>query len=139
MERHTKEYRIKKDVLGFEMMAQVTQMPEEICVLLTGGSLPHTGSVSIYDKGKMLVGIVLEGHKDNHIGDLWAEEISLQRKCKVTVVCGIHYDHATKDMLQRIQKQAEQMLEEVLFHSNTASGIEGQTGGRVRNLQINAY
>lgn len=128
MERHTKEYRVKKDVLGFEMMAQVTQMPEEICVLLTGGSLPHTGSVSIFDKGKMLAGIVLEGHKDNYIGDLWAEEISLQRKCKVTVVCGIHYDHATKDMLQRIQKQAEQMLEEVQFHSNTASKIESQAG-----------
>lgn len=128
MERHTKEYRVKKDVLGFEMMAQVTQMPEEICVLLTGGSLPHTGSVSIFDKGKMLAGIVLEGHKDNYIGDLWAEEISLQRKCKVTVVCGIHYDHATKDMLQRIQKQAEQILEEVQFHSNTASKIESQAG-----------
>lgn len=107
---------MRKDVLGFEMLAQIAQMPEEICVVLTGGILPHIGSVSIYENGKKMAEILLEGHKDHFVSELWAEKISGQMKCKVTVACGIHYDHATKDMLQIIQVQAGVLLEEVLLN-----------------------
>lgn len=121
MERDINTTIFQKEVLGFEMKAVITRLPQDIHVLLTGGILPHTGSVSIFESGNILQKTVLPGHKDDIIGDQWAKKLSLEERCLVTVVCGIHYDHATADMLREIQLQANQLLKEVMIQRNTAS------------------
>lgn len=105
---------VKTKILGKDLTAEITQMPKDIHILLAGGEMPHTGSVSIYEHGERIAKILLPGHKDDLVGDMWAEKISKTRNCRVTVVCGIHYDNATPVMIRKIRQQAEKLLKEVL-------------------------
>lgn len=108
------EFRVKREVLGYDIEACVTRMQRDLHILLTGGCLPHTGSASIYEGGKMVGLIQLHSHKDGIVGNQWAEELSAELHCRVTVVCGIHYDHASSEMLQEIVAQTDAMLQEVI-------------------------
>jgi hypothetical protein len=89
-------------------------MDGDIHILLTGGCLPHTGAVSIFERGKELGSIQLPGHKDGVVSSRWAKELSERFPHKVTVVCGIHYDNASGSMIQEIVKHTEYMLQEVI-------------------------
>lgn len=105
---------IKSQVYGYDIEADITSMNSDIHILLTGGSLPHTGAVSIFEDGKEAGNIQLRGHKDALVSDRWANKISEEFHCRVTVVCGIHYDNATGGMLKKIVEHTEKMLNQAI-------------------------
>lgn len=108
------EFRIERNLYGFSITAVVTQLDQDIHILLTGGCLSHIGAVSMYEHGRQKGFFQLAGHKDGIVGSRWAEEISVRRKGTVTVACGIHYNHATRQMLQEIMKVTDEMLSEAV-------------------------
>jgi gallate decarboxylase subunit D len=108
------QYKVKRQVFGYDIKACITKMDGDIHILLTGGSLPHTGAVSIFEKGKEVGFIQLPGHKDGVVGSRWAKELSEIFPYRVTVVCGIHYDNASGGMIQEIVEQTSDMLQEVI-------------------------
>ncbi len=110
----TDRFQITRKLYGHDISAWVTIMPEDIHILLTGGCLPHVGSVSIYKNGEEVSSISLPGHKDYVIGNSYAKALSQIRGLPVTVVCGIHYDNATVPMIEEIVRQTHEMLEEIM-------------------------
>ncbi|MFT4005349.1 MAG: hypothetical protein QM683_06810 [Lacrimispora sp.] len=110
----TEQFQIARKLYGHDISAWVTKMPEDIHILLTGGCLPHVGSVSIYKGGAEVSSIGLPGHKDYVIGNSYAKALSQISGFPVTVVCGIHYDNATGPMIEEIVRQTNEMLEEIM-------------------------
>lgn len=105
---------VRKELFGYEIRAEVTKLPEDIHILLTGGVLPHVGAVSIYKEGEAVNSLQLPKHKDGIIGNRWAKEVSKIFSLQVTVVCGIHYNSVTKEMIEKIVELSDEMLEEVI-------------------------
>ena len=106
--------KIKSQVYGYDIEADITTMNSDIHVLLTGGRLPHTGAVSVFEDAKEVGFIQLDGHKDGLVSIKWAKRISEEFHCRVTVVCGIHYDKVTGKMLYEIVATTEKLLEKVI-------------------------
>ena len=108
------QLKIKSQVYGYDIEADITTMNSDIHILLTGGCHPHTGAVSIFEDAKEVGFIQLDEHKDGLISSKWAERISQEFHCRITVVCGIHYDNATGKMLHVIVAHTDKMLAKVI-------------------------
>jgi hypothetical protein len=105
LERYIFEYRI---------CAEITLLKYDIHVLITGGSLPHTGAVSMYFDGEQDGSIQPEGHKDKVVADLWSKKLSEEFHCRVTTVCGIHYERLSEKGIAEIVSVTEEMLAEAI-------------------------
>ncbi len=108
------QYKICRQLYGYNIEANVTVMDRDIHILLTGGCLPHVGAVSIFKKGKKENSIQLPGHKDGVVGGRWARQLSEKFPYRVTVVCGIHYDNASAGMIEEIVRKTDEMYCEVI-------------------------
>jgi hypothetical protein len=104
----------RREFRGKEIKAKVESLEHGISVLLVGGDLPHVGAVSVADSKDGVHTIVLPGHKDQYIGEVWARQLCEKTKLPVSVTAGIHYDQITKSEIEEIQALAQEMLEEVL-------------------------
>jgi hypothetical protein len=89
-------------------------MKQDIQVLLSGGSLPHTGAVAVYKDGQCEGVIQPEGHKEQVIAEKWSRILSEKSQERVTTLCGIHYDNLKPDEIQQVLSVTDEMLEEVL-------------------------
>ena len=54
------------------------------------------------------------GHKDDKIGNLFAETLSARLVKKVTVLCGIHYDNITPQGIAAVAELARDLLQQML-------------------------
>ena len=109
---------VKNELFGFEIVAETTLLPHDIHVLITGGNLPHTGAVSMYSNGISEGFIQPVGHKDKAVSELWSKKLSEEFHCRVTTVCGIHYDNLTFEQIMKVVSTTEKMLEDTIFHIN---------------------
>lgn len=105
---------LKTDLYGYDICAEITLLKEDIHVLLTGGCLSHTGAVSMYFNGRLEGTIQPEGHKDQLVSDIWGKQLSEKFSCRVTVVCGIHYDDLKKNEIRKIVLFTEELLEKAV-------------------------
>lgn len=108
------QFKMTNQVYGYDIEAVITIMNSDIHILLTGGCLPHTGSVSIFEDVKEVGFIQLDGHKDGLVSRKWAKIISKEFHCRATVICGIHYDNASGKMLGEIVAHTEILLKKVI-------------------------
>ena len=117
--RKFKEKRIQfeKTVLGHPLRAELTALDHGVHILLTGGERTHVGAVSICNEEGVQT-LELRGHKESILSALWAGRLYQTWDIPVTVVCGIHYDNATKEELCLIVEAAGEMLEEVVTGEN---------------------
>ena len=105
---------IKRQLFGAELFCTATPLDEGLHVLLTGGHKSHIGAISTAGPGEPAHTKGFPGHKDQYISAPWAERLADRRKQRVCVVCGIHYDDATKEQIGEILHVTEEMLEELL-------------------------
>ena len=105
---------LHRTLLGAELRATVTRLDEGIHVLLTGGSKSHIGAISTAEPGERAETSVFPGHKDQFISAPWAEKVANQTGERACVVCGIHYDDATREQIVEIVETADDMLTELL-------------------------
>ncbi len=106
------KFQIVRNLYGYDICAEITLLKNDIHVLITGGSLPHTGAVSMYCNGKEVGAVQSEGHRDKVVADRWSQRLSEEFCCRVTAVCGIHYDKLAKDEIRQVVFVTDEMLEE---------------------------
>ena len=108
---------------GFSLKAQTLSLGSDLCVVVTGGAA-HLGSVSIATPRPRLADPAVTsatvstfcypGHKDDKIGNLFAETLSARLVKKVTVLCGIHYDNITPQGIAAVGELARDLLQQML-------------------------
>lgn len=110
--------KIDRTWAGYPICATVTLLKEDIHVLLTGGSLPHTGAVSMFCNGKEDGQLQPSGHKDRAVSERWGKLLSETFQCRVTAVCGIHYDDLERKQIAEIVALTDEMLTEAIREIN---------------------
>ena len=106
-------FRIVHDLMGRDISAKVTVLAHGMSVLLTGGDASHVGAIALADEEGRIKTIGLNGHKEQIIGERWAEELYRIKKEPVSVTAGIHYDKLTKEQIENVVNETNVMLEEV--------------------------
>lgn len=101
---------LEETLFGFPIRCQVTRLDDGIHVLLTGGSRTHIGAISTCLPGNAPETRVFPGHKDHYISEPWAKTLAGHFGVPVCVVCGIHYDNASKAQIAEILDCTNGML-----------------------------
>lgn len=96
------------------IVCRVTRLDQGIHVLLTGGDKSHIGAVSTAEPTGEVQTQLFPGHKDQYISAPWAEKLARTLGVRATVVCGIHYDGASKAQIGAILAETGALLSEIL-------------------------
>ena len=108
-------YQLCKAVLGQPITVTGWKTGEDWVISVFGGSRPHIGSVTTayWAEGHLEVKtILLPAHRDNVVGERFAEAVAEQTGKTVCVTCGIHYENPSKEDLAAIVSACEELLEE---------------------------
>lgn len=107
----------------FCIHAEVRIVGEDLCVLVTGGEKPHIGSVSISQPRPSLNDsqkissttstFNFIGHKDDAVGNMFAQELSAAFNRNTVVLCGIHVDELTSQGIHQLLELSRQLLDQV--------------------------
>ena len=84
-------YHFEQIVLDWPISVELKRYGLDWMVQITGGCAPHIGSVSVgtFADGEVhLRKILLPSHRDDVIGDRFAETLTKQLRTTVSVVCG---------------------------------------------------
>ena len=107
-------YHFEQIVLDWPISVELKRYGLDWMVQITGGCAPHIGSVGTFADGEVhLRKILLPSHRDDVIGDRFAETLTKQLRTTVSVVCGIHYDMPGKEGLRQIVDCTERLLQEI--------------------------
>lgn len=117
-------YSAEVTCLGKAIVAQAERMGNDLCVMVTGGEEPHFGSVSLGISRKSLTGsgetsatvstMNMTGHKDDAVGNRFAERLAVAFECRAIVSCGIHYEGAEAKDLSVIRDSTEDLLNKLI-------------------------
>ena len=113
LEQHT----YTREALGFPINVALSGCGNDTLIKITGGCAPHIGSVSVayLDSGEpALRTLLLPGHRDDVVSDMFAEAIAKKLGATVTVVCGIHYEEPGKEGIETILERTRSLLDEVI-------------------------
>jgi hypothetical protein len=101
-------------LMGEEIRADVTVLTNGVQVLITGGTLPHIGAVSLADGRGTCTTEQLPGHKDGVVSEAWAKAIGALGLGPVAVSAGIHYDDLSWQQIQSVVDATEELLRQVV-------------------------
>ena len=107
---------LKKTVLGHDITVCAQKTGEDWSITVVGGCAPHVGSISLaeYCDGVVTVRSIVRGnHKDQVVGERFAQRVAEKGKCNVSVCCGIHYENPTQSDLTTIVTAADELLGEL--------------------------
>lgn len=99
---------------GKEITAQLSLMEEGIDLLITGGDKSHIGAVEIANPDGKLFCVNFPTHKDDVIAGKWCRELWNRYKVQTVVSVGIHYDAATRELIEEILNETDKMMEKLL-------------------------
>lgn len=105
---------LEEMLFGYPIRCQVTELDSGVHVLLTGGCRSHIGAVSIAQPGEETETRVFPGHKDQFVSEPWAAALSERSGQRVCVVCGIHYDDASREQIEEILRCTQRLLRRTL-------------------------
>lgn len=104
----------------FKVSLQAITSGNDLTVIIGGGEKPHIGSVVIASPNKSNnVKYTIwteEGHKDNIVAEDVATELikNFDFNKNVVVVAGLHIDNATKEDINRLVKNSNILVENLL-------------------------
>lgn len=107
-------FTFEERLFGSPITCHATRLHEGLHVLLTGGVKSHVGAISTALPGEKPETRYFPGHKDQFVSEPWAEKLAEKLGEPVTVVCGIHYDDATKAEIREILQCTDGMLEKLM-------------------------
>lgn len=110
---------IKKEALGRTIEAWLTWRGKDLLVTVTGGDAAHIGSVSVCRMcggEPRLEKILLPAHRDDVVGDKFAQALAQRLNTTVCVVSGIHFDGVSKQDIAEIVRASDEMLVRILEH-----------------------
>lgn len=102
--------------LGKPITARLLWAGADLTVLIAGGDLPHTGSVTVahWQEGRVtLTTTLLPSHREDAVSEPFARGLAECTGHTVTVLCGIHYDGITKSGIAEVLAATDRLLEEI--------------------------
>lgn len=105
---------LERSLFGKTITCRAERLDEGIHVLLAGGDRSHIGAISNAEPDESAETTVFPGHKDQYISAPWAEKLAARTGERACVVCGIHYDDATKDQIEAIISACSELLAELM-------------------------
>lgn len=106
-----------REILGYPMTVELLKAGEDLQVCILGGVSPHIGSVTTAwqtAEGVKLHTWIGLGHRDDVIGDQYAQKIAEATGHTVCVSCGIHYERITKEKIRQVVAESDILLSEIL-------------------------
>lgn len=99
--------------------ARALMAGRDISVVVTGGTAPHIGAVSlaVYEPERdsaTVSTVTVHTHRDDAVAAYFAKAISREMKCTVTVSAGLHVDDATAEDLSVFHKNSQECCEELI-------------------------
>lgn len=107
---------INKQVLDHPISVTAVPAGNDWNVIILGGCTPHVGSVSLAECENETVTLrtfLRNSHKDQIVGDQFAQTLAEQFHCTVCVSCGIHYDGPNKEDLNQIVACTDDLLKQL--------------------------
>lgn len=111
---------LEKNCLGKKLAAWAKFSGEDLWVLVNGGDLDHIGSLSLGLPRPSLTGDAspratvstfnVTGHKDDAVGNMFADRLASAFGCRVSVSCGIHFNGLDPENLPEVISAAEALL-----------------------------
>lgn len=104
------------EILGYPVTVTASPAGTDWNVIILGGCAPHVGSVSLgeYENGSVSLRTLLRtAHKDQIVGDKFAQTLAQQLHCTVCVSCGIHYDGPDIEELKQIVACTDDLLKQL--------------------------
>lgn len=108
-------------VFNHDIVCQVIRLGDDMQVCVYGGKRSHIGSVVVacpYQKdGEVHAtcsSITLLEHKDDLVASMFAKKLATEFNTVVCTSCGIHYDNVTKDQLELIVANCQDLLKQLV-------------------------
>lgn len=124
MERMCIEQNLTETLIdGHEICCKVILMGRDLTVCVSGGDLPHVGSVvmsvarpSLTGEGVSVTSSVINGmgHKDEYIARKFAEALAKEYNCTAVCACGIHIDGIVKSQLEEVSECCDRLLKKLV-------------------------
>jgi hypothetical protein len=113
----------------FCVRAEALRCGNDLCVAVTGGTLPHVGAVSlaVYEPERdsaTVSTMTVYTHRDDVVSAYIAKELSRALKCTVTVSSGIHVDSAGSGDIAQLRENAVACCHALI----SALACENETG-----------
>jgi len=115
-------------------------MGDDLCIVITGGSVPHLGAAAVAQVRKSLKDpdqlsssvsvLTLPGHKEDEVTRAVAHNAAKALGTNVVVCCGIHVDNITEAELEFVDKYIQELCQLFLTPAcSVNSGFERQHSG----------
>ena len=105
------------------LRVHLEELGDGLCVTLCGGDRAHIGSVAIAEPRESLHGggsrsatvstYNCVGHKDGELADVIAWTLASRLGRRTVVVCGIHYDALSPELLEKVRQMAAQIARDI--------------------------
>ena len=112
--------KLEKEKQGIVLQVTIEHIGNDLCVIVTGGTDPHIGSVSMSVPRTSLdhTGKISSttstynfiGHKDDMISNLFSSSLAAAFDENVVVMCGIHIDNINTNSINLIQSLSQELL-----------------------------
>lgn len=106
------------------LKARVLEMGNDLCISVTGGDRPHLGSASVSVPRPSMADplkissttstINITGHKDDSVSNKISARISSGLNVNTAVICGIHIDDISPDVINEALELAEELAEMIV-------------------------
>lgn len=97
----------------YKVFLEEKRIEDDLIYILGGGEKSHIGGAVICEPGKEPQVIALEGHYDYIVLKLIAEAACKKYKTTVIALGGIHVDNASKEEIEIIVKNCNNMTEKL--------------------------
>ncbi len=115
---------IHKESNGLHVLLQAVNMGRDWNVVITGGEIPHLGSVALGvprpslqdpERTSATVSVLtLTGHKEDEIARPAAHFLASRLKAPVVVSCGIHNDQIKPGAIRRFGEMVQEGLNDLV-------------------------
>jgi len=115
---------IHKEYDGLHVVLQAIAMGKDWNVVITGGEIPHLGSIALgiprpslqnpaHTSATVSV-LTLTGHKEDEIARPAAHFLASRLNAPVVVSCGIHNDHIKPEDIRRVGELVQEALNDLV-------------------------
>lgn len=100
--------------LGAELTARAVVLLHGVQVSLIGGTLPHTGAVSVAGPTGEVQTTEFPGHRDGVLSGRWAAGLAAAGLLPAVVAAGVHYDSITKEGIAAVCAASDTLLRQCI-------------------------
>lgn len=114
-----KDIKVKFGTDKYRVKAVAKRSGKDWCVIVTGGTQPHVGAVSLAEyeperRSATVSTVTAYTHRDDAVSARFAKAIASATKSNVCVSAGIHVDDAGTEELETLQNNCEALLKKLL-------------------------